>query len=354
MVRVGDRCVIRRGVPHSVNLRDFASNGRVNIALSYAETSGYILCTLVYGVRSRLSSLSRERLYRLCGYLLAVQTPSGGMPGPGEDARCLSFDTGQGLTGLTSYYRHIANDQKVSQAIERAANWLSAQIEPDGGYAETSCYNGQRAYYVQASIGLLHAAQCFERKDWLDATARNANWAYRRHRGGGWFDTISFEDDLYQNLHGIAYTLRGMIELGYHLKRPELIDTGRLAIESMAAREYSNLPVPGSIPGYFTDHFWRYLPTISPTGMSQIAICAYLLASIMRDAKYRDFGDRLVNATKAAQLRGFSEAGLNGALPGSWPATGPDMHVSLPNWPLKFFLDALYIKSGADPLAIEG
>jgi len=202
-------------------------------------------------------------------------------------------------------------------------------------------------------MGLLQAARYFGREDWLEAVGRNVNWAYRRHRSDGWFDTISFEDHGQQNLHGIAYTIRGMIELGYRLERPELIDCGRIAIDAMN-RNYPDLPEPGGIPGYFANGFDRYLRTISPTGMCQIAICSYMLSNIMKDAKYREFGDRLVNCTKAMQFHGFSETGLNGGMPGSWPVTGPYQRAYIPNWPLKFFLDALYIKSGADPMAMEG
>jgi len=341
------------GVVHGVDLTTFALTGRLDIAPSYPETSGYILCTLVYGVRSRLPSLPGASLERLSKYLVAKQTPSGGIPGPRKDKRALSFDTGQVLAGLTSYYKHIAADDEVRQAVEHAADWMCRQIEPDGSYSIASCYNGQRTYYVQATIGLFHAAQCFDREDWLEAVVRNVNWAYRRHRGDGWFDTISFEDRVEQSLHGIAYTLRGMIELGYRLKRPELIDCGRIAIDAMN-RNYTDLPGPGGIPGYFANGFDQYLRTISPTGMSQIAICSYMLSEITKDTKYREFGDRLVNCTKAMQFRGFSEAGLNGGLPGSWPVTGPYENAYIPSWPLKFFLDALYIKSGADPMAMEG
>lgn len=47
------------GVPHSVNIRHFASKVPKGIAPSYPETSGYILCTLVYGLRSDLPTLAK-------------------------------------------------------------------------------------------------------------------------------------------------------------------------------------------------------------------------------------------------------------------------------------------------------
>ncbi len=342
------------GVPQSISIRDYATDQGIRIAPSYPETSGYILCTLIYGLRSGLPTLARSKLDRLCDYLIASQSPAGGIPGPGEEERLLAFDTGQALTGLTAYFRHVEPKPEVKQAIEQAADWMSAHISPDGSYRPEVCYNGQRAYYVQATIGLLHAAQCLGRDDWLSAAGRNADWAHHQHVGNGWFRTFSFEDTTPQNLHGIAYTIRGMVELGHRLNKPDLVHTAQLAMNEIADRQYPKLPSPDSIPGHYAGSFDNYRRTISPTGMAQIAICALMLGKITGDESYTRYGYRLIDTTKGFQLRDFAEPGLNGLLPGSWPITGPYMHASLPNWPVKFFLDALYMKVGADPLGIEG
>ena len=344
------------GIPQSVNVRQFATEGRISVAPSYPETTGYMLCTLVYGLRSGLPSFSRDKLDGIRQFLTEVQLPSGAFPGPGQEKRSLSFDTGQALTGLVALLQHVppaAEDLKG--CIERAADWLSSQIESSGAYAASSCYNGQRSYYAQATIGLLHAARYLKRKDWLNAAARNADWVYRQRSGDTWMRTFSFEEEGdYQNLHGIAYSIRGLIDLGYHLERPEYVQFAKACVDRIVSRSYPDLPAPDSIPGHFLDSFNRYRKTISPTGMCQIAICAYLLGDIFSDDTYTQFGHRLTESVKRFHFRDFSEIGMNGLLPGSWPVTGPYMHCNLPNWPIKFFLDCLYMKSGAKPLAIEG
>src|SRR5262245_45349587 len=39
------------GVPQQINLRKYAENGVLRLAPSYPETTGYILCTLIFGLR---------------------------------------------------------------------------------------------------------------------------------------------------------------------------------------------------------------------------------------------------------------------------------------------------------------
>jgi hypothetical protein len=356
------------GVPQHINLRKYAENGVLRLAPSYPETTGYILCSLIFGLRHGLASLTRQKLDRMTSYLLSVQNRDGSVPGvgedfgslarriprPGEEIRGLAFDTGQVLTGLVAYYRHLEARADVADAIERAADWMSARIEADGAYAMSSCYNGARAYYIRATIGLVEAAKAFGREDWLHAARRNAEWTFRQRSGPAWFRTFSFEDHEFQNLHGIAYTLRGLIALGRNLGELKYVAVSKACIDRLLDRSFPDLPVPDAIPGHFADSFRKYRRTVSPTGMCQLALSAFLLAKIYGDSRYAKYGASLIDSVKRFHIRGLTERGLNGLLPGSWPVTGPYMHAVLPNWPIKFFLDGLYIKQGADPLALEG
>src|ERR1019366_4497445 len=231
---------------------------------------------------------------------------------------------------------------------------MTAQVEPCGCYARSASWNGSRAYYVQATIGLMQAAKTFGREDWLDAARRNGEWTFTQRCGDSWFKTFSFEDGEFQNLHGIAYTLRGLIDLGRHLDQPNYIDAAKICIDHICGMKFGDLPAPEAVPGHFAKSFKKYRRTISPTGMCQLALCAFLLGKIHRDASYTEHGLRLIDSVKRFHTRGLHEDGLNGLLPGSWPITGPYMHGVLPNWPIKFLLDGLYIKQGADALSLEG
>jgi hypothetical protein len=342
------------GIPQLVNVRQFALEGGVTLAPSYPETTGYMLCTLIFGRQHQLPTASDAELNRLLEYLLSAQLPDGSFPPPGNGSNGLAFDTGQVLTGLVAYHRHVDTSAALAKAIEKAARWLSDEVEADGSYSERSSYNGKRAYYIRASMGLIHAAKEMQRRDWLEAAARNAEWTLRLRDGPTWFRRFSFEDGAFQNLHGIAYTLRGLIDLGRHLGRDDYIEASRSCIDAMVFRSYPDLPAPHALPGYFARSFARYRRTVSPTGMCQVALSCMLLGRILNDERYAAKGRELIGSVKQFHFRGLPERAMNGLLPGSWPITGPYMHCSLPNWPIKFFLDGLYICQGADPLGLEG
>ena len=342
------------GVPQLVKLRAHAENNRVLLTPSYPETTGYLLASLIFGQRSGLPSLDPSFLLRMISYLLACQKPSGAFPGPGQETRELAFDTGQVLVGLVAYYRHVEQSSSVLESIYRAGSWLNAQVTAEGSYSNASSWNNPKVYYLRASMGLLHASELLEQNEWRAAVQRNLNWALTRRSSLAWFDSFSFETGSFQNLHGIAYTIEGLLDLGRRLGHDESINAAKACVDAIFDRDYVNLPAPDCIAGHYSKNFKRNRKTISPTGMCQIALCAFILASVLRNTSYFEKGKSLVQSSKRFHLQGFTEPALNGLLPGSWPVTGPYMHCVLPNWPIKFFLDGLYICSGADPLDAEG
>lgn len=342
------------GIPQRVDLRHAATQGTVRIEPSYPETTGYILNTIAFGHGLKLPTLEKDNISRLVQYLLNCQLASGGFPPPGTERTALAFDTGQALTGLCAYDRHVGSTPEVQLAIERAAQWLAQQITEDGSYDVAACYQGQRAYYIRATIGLWMAARLLNNAAWLEAAKKNAVWTLSQRIGSHWLEHISFEDGSFQNLHGIAYTIRGLVQLGHHCSLPDCLALGRALLDKIMMQDYQGLVPAHAIPGHFSANFSGYKKTVSPTGMCQIAISAYMLAALYDEPRYKQFADRLVECVKQFQFSGFSEPGLNGLLPGSWPVTGPYMHCALPNWPAKFFLDCLYIRMGANPLELGG
>lgn len=341
------------GFPQLVNIRSYAETGRVTLAPSYPETTGYALCTLATGHRFGLPTLPLDRMASIVDYLLSTQLASGAFPGPGALSDTpLSFDTGQILKGLVAYHRHVRPDDRVRAAMELAARWQASMIESDGSYSESSSYNGKRCYYAEASVGLYHAGIELGLPEVVEAAARNADWVLGQ-REGQWFRRFSFEDGEYQNLHGIAYTLRGLLDLGRHLHKPQLVSAASDCLENLTGRSY-DLPAAQSLPGFFANGFERYQRNISPTGQAQTALCCFIAGRLFDSAELTERGSSLTAALKGFHFAGFVEPALNGGLPGSWPVTGPYMRCAMPNWAAKYFLDCLYVESGIDPLSLEG
>ena len=65
----------------------------------------------------------------------------------------------------------------------------------------------------------------------------------------------------------------------------------------------------------------------------------------MAKRDYRMAADMLVDFLKAVQVVGSGIAGIDGALAGSYPITGPYMTSGYPNWATKYLLDALMLQS---------
>ena len=336
------------GVPRWVNLIEYSPNSSLSEP-SFPETTGYILTSLIFANSYTEIVVPKERLQRIKDYLITVQHETGAFYNVSESPRLLAFDTGQILTGLCSYYKNVEKDEQVYCAIVRAANWMAEAISESGQYKHYANYNGSRCYYAQATNGLLQAYFITESPRHLDAVRRNADYISNQFTGS-WFRRFSFEDHPAQNLHGISYTLRGMMDLGRFLHTPEYCNSVKSCIDEMFRKneDFQNFP------GHFKAGYTRYNKFASPTGMSQLAIVCYLLNEYYDMSTYKVYGDLLVDAVKNFQLQGFGDRLLDGAIPGSWPVHGPYAHCSLPNWATKFFLDALVINERGGALNILG
>jgi hypothetical protein len=343
------------GIPQMIKLRDYATTGSATFAPSYPETTGYMLCTLIFGGLHKLKTLPPDKLDGLVGYLLRTQKDDGAFCAPGaHNVQGLAFDTGQVLTGLVAYYRHIDPRIDIKESITRAADWLTSEIAQDGSYSMRSSYYDKRAYYISATMGLLQASLALQRDDWRAAAIRNIKWTMAQRLSRVWYRNFSFEDDDYQNLHGIAYTVRGLLDAGRFLGVDEYVDAAKVCVDALLALEPKSLACKGALPGYLANGFKQYTTDISPTGMCQVALTCLILGEILGRSNYTERGLDAIQVAKGFHFSGFKNAALNGLLPGSWPITGPYMHCVLPNWPIKFFLDGLYISEGAKATALEG
>lgn len=339
------------GIPMWIDLYKYSKDNFLTIEPSFPETSGYILTSLIFYDRSFGKKSQCELINNILQYLLKVQGMDGSFSNVYGDPRPLAFDTGQALTGLVSYYKYVNTDKSVKESIEKAADWMADSIMSSGEYKLNTVYNKNRAYYAQATNGLVQAGLLFGQERWLSSAKRNSEYIYSLYSGATWFDKFSFEDGASQNLHGIAYTLRGMLDLGRFLNEDKYLEAVFNCLDRLLLNTKDRLL---KYPGYFKFDFVPVGSYSSPTGMSQLAIVLYIAATIKSDPTYKNFADRLVDQVKNYHFDGFTEKMLNGLLPGSWPVYGPYAHASLPNWPAKFFLDALIVKNCDNSLSIEG
>ena len=343
------------GFPFGIDIGKYLA-GAQTYGPSYPETSGYILASLVLAQKQGYKQVTQSMLDYTADYLVENQRVDGGYRTvlSSTSSHSLTFDTGQVLCGLTQYQANYPRDD-VAECIERAANWMASQIENNGAYKVQSTFFGeQRCYYTRATIGLALAAKLNNREDWRDAAIRNINWAIQFQDDDGWFDRFSFPDGELSNLHGISYTIRGILDTGILFGIEEFVDSAILATNSMLNANAPKQNTSSSFPGHFTTGFRSVSREIIPTGLAQLSIICLKLGRITGQQSYTDFAQRQVENLKTMHLQNFQDPCIDGLLPGSWPLNGRYEPYFLPNWPIKFFLDALLVLEGVDALEVRG
>lgn len=136
--------------------------------------------------------------------------------------------------------------------------------------------------------------------------------------------------------HTIVYTLEGLLA-GYHLTGDQAcLDGVLLCATSLSAAIACH---GGTIRSQYEEGFKALDKQICVTGLSQWSALCFRLTRL----GYTQFAEQAESSLAAArrlQIQSNSPD-IGGALPGSVPASGRYMRFALPNWGVKFFLDAL-------------
>jgi hypothetical protein len=167
------------------------------------------------------------------------------------------------------------------------------------------------------------------------AGVRNLEWALNRQRANGWFADCNFKPGTLPNTHGIAYTLRGLLESGLLRGEDHYVDAVRLTSEQLIRK----LEVLGTLFASL-DHDWspgsRY---VCLTGLVQLGDIWLKLSELDADARFLNAGLKAIGQATSRQERWPGPA--HGALPGSFPIFGLYAPLQFPNWATKFLADAL-------------
>jgi len=344
------------GIPAKINLLDYIISNKVFYP-SYPETTGYIIPSMINSF-SYSNTVDEIHINEMIKFLLTIQNTNGGFNAHAGinniEKKSYAFDTGQILCGLVSYYKNIEQSDDIKRAITNASNWMADNIEKDGSFTLNSCFNGKKAYYSRATIGLALSANLFDNNSWRDKVISQIGWIISQQNELGWYNHYSFSNGKWFNLHGISYTIRGILECGYLLNNNEFIGSAKLAVDKIIAINCKGLPYNSKLPNSFTVDYKEYDDELCLTGMAQFAIICFKLWKITKKDSYYKFAEELTTILKKVHFQNFDDENLNGLLSGSWPINGKYQTFDLPNWPIKFFLDCLMILEGLDPMKVEG
>jgi uncharacterized protein YyaL (SSP411 family) len=304
---------------------------------SYPETTGYIVETFLdYRDRSGEEGVT-ERAIRMVDWLADIQREDGAIP-DSYFRRYLVFDTGQVLFGFVRAHLETG-EERYRAAAAAAAEWLRVQQGEDGAWERHAFGDIPHAYYSRVAWSMVYAHAILQDQAVVDAAARNIDWVLRQQRDNGWYDQAGFSAEGHRApfTHTIAYTIRGVLEVGLLMDEARYVASAKRALDGFLDHVPLDAPVPGTLDGE-----WKSRDRYSClTGNAQLAIALLRLYEHDGTERYLEAARSLNRFNMSRQELRSSAPTVNGAVAGSSPGWGGYIHFCYPNWAAKFFMDAL-------------
>jgi hypothetical protein len=308
---------------------------------AYPETTGYILPSLRRAdARFRIAA-ARPLLENAARWLASVQQPDGSFLDLAGAKQI--FDTGQILHGWNDLAEHLPA-LVAPERHRRAARWIAGEQESDGSFVLNTWGGAARSYYVRVGAALMRAGRLLGEAPLVAAGRRNIDWTLAQQEPNGYFRHMSFDDGP-PFLHTILYVVEGLIEAHAETgAEAPLAAALRLTEQLREAAERDSLPRSRYRPDFAAVDRELCLP-----GLAQWAGACFRLVALGFPA-YAAPGRAAVAALKRRQIVS-AEPGLDGGLFGSAPFWGRYMRFAVPNWGVKFLIDALLAHAAeAEPL----
>ena len=322
----------------------YAFRLRQGWGLSYPETTGYAVPTLLALADHTGNPASRARAERGVGFLLGLQLPGGAFPAGTLAARervPSVFNTGQIINGLTAWY--VATGvEGVRQAACAAADWLLSVQDDDGAWRKHGYLAYPVTYTAHVSCWLAELGSVLGESRYRDAAARHEDWVLaQQDPATGWFNRSGFQAKEHEQriaiTHTIAYTIWGLLHGGLILGRSESVAAARRAAARVAAVACTEGRLPGMLDSAWQPRSsWECL-----TGNAQMALVWMRLADMEPDDQMERAAHACLARICDVQSLDDPNPGIRGAVPGSRPVWGGYFPFEFPNWGAKFFVDAL-------------
>jgi hypothetical protein len=310
---------------------------------SYPETTGYIIPTIFdYAKQAQRDDLF-QRAIRMAVWECDVQMPNGAVKGGTVDTPSTPavFNTGQVLFGWVRAFRETGNARFLEAGV-RAGDFLLSVQDRDGAWrkqlsAYASATMPSYTYNTRSAWGLLELADAAGSPHFREAAIRNVEYALTEQTATGWFRNNCLSDPIRPLIHTIAYSLRGILEIGIALSESRYIEAARRGADELLAKQHAD----GRLAGRY-DEQWR--PTVDYsclTGVAQMGTVWARLYDVTGDAKYLTGLTKANRFLRSVQWHGTHNPGLEGGISGSFPLNGRYGPFEVLNWAVKFFADSL-------------
>lgn len=354
----GPAAVVREGCGWLARAQDMSASADGGVArnyslvrgwnVSYPETTGYIVPTVLDCAADFGDPSLRERGRRMLDWLVSLQRADGGFPGGivGEQpAVTVTFNTGQILIGLARGVQEFGH--AYLEPMRGAADQLVTSQDEDGcwrKFPSPFANPGEKVYETHVAWGLYEAARvepdAGRAERYAMAASRNVAWALTHQRPNGWFAHCCLFNPLAPLTHTLGYVLRGILEAHRYTGESHLLE----AAERTARGILSAMRPDGFIPGRLDETWNGAVDYACLTGTAQIAHCWLMLYRATGEVAFRDAGftaNRFVRRT--VRVRGSDD--VRGGVKGSFPVTGIYGRYEYLNWACKFLVDACRLES---------
>ena len=325
------------GVAHSYNIRTGTWMA------SYPETTGYLIPTLYDYAHYFDKPVCRDAALRMARWEVAEQLPDGGIRAGTMAAEVVAptiFNTGQVLFGLARAAKETG-DASIHDSLVRASDWLVAAQDDDGcwrRFASPFAHSKNGTSNTRSAFGMVRAFEVVGDPRYLDAADRNVGWSLSTSLDNGWLpgNCLTTTDDDSALTHTIAYSIRGILEVGVATENATYIKAALTMARRVAERQNED----GSLSGYLSPA-WEPLSNWScVTGNSQMALNWYRLAKVTGETDLMKYA-KAANRFNMRLQKLDGPLTMRGAIKGSHPIGEDYMQWRFPNWATKFFMDGL-------------
>jgi len=315
--------------------------------VSYPETTGYIITSFINFAQLTGQIDLIDRASRMAQWEANIQMSSGAVQGgkvttPDKQSPA-TFNTGMVLDGFVSVLQEH-NDSDILHAAEKAGDFLVKDLDEKGMFktnGEFVSAKSIKTYNVLCAWAMYRLGKLIGNSYYSDAAIRAVEGALRLRKKNGWFAENCLDDHHKPLTHTIGYTTQGILEVGIAAGREDFVEASEHCLQGILP----NIGENGYLAGRFDSEWYPAVRWVCITGSAQIAIVAYRLAKLRGNQNYRIAADKLVNYLKTIQRVDTGIDGIDGAMAGSYPITGPYMTAGYPNWATKYFLDALMLQA---------
>jgi uncharacterized protein YyaL (SSP411 family) len=343
------------GVARSYSLAYHPFFRRAGWIPSYPETTGYIIPTLFdYAKMTGRDDLAARAL-RMADWECDVQMSNGAVQGGTINAAPTPaiFNTGQVIFGWVRAYEETRVERYLT-AARRAGDFLLETQDADGAWRKSlSAFASTRmhsyTYNTRTAWGLYLLGCASGNRVYQEAATRNVDFALTEQLPNGWFKNNCLYDPSRPLLHTIAYSLRGILEIGLAGDRPRYVAAAQKAADALFAAQDED----GRLAGRFDDRWNGAMEWSCLTGNAQMGTVWARLYQATGDRKYFTGLARANRFLRRVQWLGTGNPGLDGGINGSDPINGRYGPYEVLNWAVKFFADSLMFEATVAPPAGE-